>query len=116
MAVGRGVVKAFRSLSAIPQTAGLLPPRSCGVPVQTVFQSRCRFPSSAGDPCRRAGAMVRGRYLVAALIRAGWSVPLLVAGTSAGVRGQAATEPASAPDAAALRPEERRVGKESRSR
>ena len=46
--------------------------------------------------------MVRGRHLVAALIRAGWSVPLLVAGTSAGVRGQAATKPASAPDAVAL--------------
>src|SRR5690349_19200961 len=46
--------------------------------------------------------MVRGRDLVAALIRAGWSVPLLVAGTSVGVRGQAATQPASAPDAVAL--------------
>jgi chitin disaccharide deacetylase len=46
--------------------------------------------------------MVRGRDLVAALIRAGWTVPLLVAGMSVGVRGQAATQLASAPDAVAL--------------
>src|SRR2546428_12606501 len=103
MAAGRGVVKGSRSLSQLPQTAGLLPPDLAG------FRFRLYFKAAADSlaplvirlACRRAGAMVRGRHLVAALIRAGWSVPLLVAGTSAGVRRATPPQPAGAPAAGA---------------